>query len=117
MLDLRPACESCNKALPRIPSKRAFARMSARSAQTASVTCSATFAPAAAADSFRDLSDLRETGRAIISSAKILRVLLSSTDRLIQQLMRNFRRRSRTFRRKSDSGVMHEMANPMLLPA
>ena len=70
MLELRPTCEQCNKALPADALDAASARTNAHSVQRALKPCSRTSAPTAVARSRPGQSGRQGTGRAITFLAK-----------------------------------------------
>src|SRR5262249_37619313 len=103
MLELRPTCENCNKALPPDSLEARICTYECTfSALPALITSLRTSARTAAADSYPDRFGRRRTGKVTITLVRIPRVTRSSIGRLILRSTSGSLQRSKTWRLTND---------------
>lgn len=111
-----PPVRTATRRCLRTRSRRAFAPTSARFAPRVSITSWKTCARTAAADSYPDPSDRRETGKVTTSWVRTLRVPRSSTGPLTRPLMRGSRLQSRPYRPTNDRSRDSQAGGAILAP-
>ena len=103
MLELRPTCEHCNKALPPNSLEARICSYECTFCATCVESVLGNVCPNCGGGFVPRPINRGKTGKETTSSAKTLRAPISSTGPLISQLMRSSRLLSGIFHRRSDS--------------